>query len=150
MLSERVEPTIRALTEETGTTIDITDEGNVTIAAIDAEAARVAIKKIEDLTAEVVVGNVYEGKVLRLLEFGAIVSVLPGKDGLLHISQLANERVNQVSDYVKEGQDVRVKVIEADDKGRLRLSMKALLNEDKDKPADSEKNEVEASEGSDG
>ena len=142
--------TIRALTEETGTTIDITDEGNVTIAAIDAEAARVAIKKIEDLTAEVVVGNVYEGKVLRLLEFGAIVSVLPGKDGLLHISQLANERVNQVSDYVKEGQDVRVKVIEADDKGRLRLSMKALLNEQEDKPADSEKKEVEASEGSDG
>ena len=142
--------TIRALTEETGTTIDITDEGNVTIAAIDAEAARVAIKKIEDLTAEVVVGNVYEGKVLRLLEFGAIVSVLPGKDGLLHISQLANERVNQVSDYVKEGQDVRVKVIEADDKGRLRLSMKALLNEEKDKPADSEKNEVEASEKLDG
>ncbi len=142
--------TIRALTEETGTTIDITDEGNVTIAAIDAEAARVAIKKIEDLTAEVVVGNVYEGKVLRLLEFGAIVSVLPGKDGLLHISQLANERVNQVSDYVKEGQDVRVKVIEADDKGRLRLSMKALLNEQEDKPADSERKEVEASEGSDG
>ena len=142
--------TIRALTEETGTTIDITDEGNVTIAAIDAEAARVAIKKIEDLTAEVVVGNVYEGKVLRLLEFGAIVSVLPGKDGLLHISQLANERVNQVSDYVKEGQDVRVKVIEADDKGRLRLSMKALLNEQEDNPDDSEKKEVEASEGSDG
>ena len=142
--------TIRALTEETGTTIDITDEGNVTIAAIDAEAARVAIKKIEDLTAEVVVGNVYEGKVLRLLEFGAIVSVLPGKDGLLHISQLANERVNQVSDYVKEGQDVRVKVIEADDKGRLRLSMKALLNEQEGNPDDSEKKEVEASEGSDG
>ena len=140
--------TIRALTEETGTTIDITDEGNVTIAAIDAEAARVAIKKIEDLTAEVVVGNVYEGKVLRLLEFGAIVSVLPGKDGLLHISQLANERVNQVSDYVKEGQEVRVKVIEADDKGRLRLSMKALLNEQEEKPADSEKKEVEASESS--
>ena len=142
--------TIRALTEETGTTIDISDEGNVTIAAIDAEAARVAIKKIEDLTAEVVVGNVYEGKVLRLLEFGAIVSVLPGKDGLLHISQLANERVNQVSDYVKEGQDVRVKVIEADDKGRLRLSMKALLNEQEEKPDASEKKEAEASEGSDG
>ena len=117
---------------------------------VEADTFNEAIKKIEDLTAEVVVGNVYEGKVLRLLEFGAIVSVLPGKDGLLHISQLANERVNQVSDYVKEGQDVRVKVIEADDKGRLRLSMKALLNEEKDKPADSEKNEVEASEGSDG
>ena len=119
--------TIRALTEETDTTIDITDEGNVTIAATSAENAELAIKRIEDLTAEVEVGNVYEGKVLRLLEFGAIVSILPGKDGLLHISQLAHERVNQVSDFVKEGQVVRVKVIEADDKGRLRLSIKALL-----------------------
>jgi polyribonucleotide nucleotidyltransferase len=73
------------------------------------------------------VGKVYDGTVLRLLEFGAIVSILPGKDGLLHISQIANERVNQVSDYLKEGQSIRVKVLEADDKGRLRLSMKALL-----------------------
>ena len=83
------------------------------------------MKRIEELTAEVEVGKIYEGTVLRLLEFGAIVSVLPGKDGLLHISQIANERVNQVSDYVKEGQIIRVKVIEADEKGRLRLSMKA-------------------------
>jgi polyribonucleotide nucleotidyltransferase len=89
------------------------------------------MKRIEELTAEVEVGKAYEGTVLRLLEFGAIVQVLPGKDGLLHISQIANERVNQVSDYVKEGQVVRVKVIEADEKGRLRLSMKALLEEQK-------------------
>jgi len=121
--------TIRAITEETGTTIDIQEDGSITIAATTAEAARDAIRRIEELTAEVEVGRVYEGTVLRLLEFGAIVSVLPGKDGLLHISQIANERVNQVSDYLKEGQAVRVKVIEADEKGRLRLSMKALLEE---------------------
>jgi polyribonucleotide nucleotidyltransferase len=119
--------TIRAITEETGTQIDISEDGSITVAATTGDAARAAIKKIEELTAEVEVGKTYEGTVLRLLEFGAIVSVLPGKDGLLHISQIANERVNQVSDYLKEGQVVRVKVLEADDKGRLRLSMKALL-----------------------
>lgn len=119
--------TIRAITEETGTTIDIQEDGSITIAATSGDAARHAMKRIEELTAEVEVGRVYDGTVLRLLEFGAIVSVLPGKDGLLHISQIANERVNQVSDYLKEGQSVRVKVIEADEKGRLRLSMKALL-----------------------
>ncbi len=124
--------TIRSLTEETDTSIDISDDGNVTVAATSAESAESAIKKIKELTAEVEVGNVYEGKVLRLLEFGAIVSILPGKDGLLHISQLANERVNQVSDFVKEGQIVKVKVIDADDKGRLRLSMKALLEQKND------------------
>ena len=88
-----------------------------------------ARKRIEDITAEVEVGRVYEGTVLRLLDFGAIVQVLPGKDGLLHISQIAKERVNLVSDYVKEGQIVRVKVLEADDKGRLRLSMKAAAED---------------------
>jgi polyribonucleotide nucleotidyltransferase len=119
--------TIRAITEETGTTIDISEDGSITIAATAADAARAAQKRIEELTAEVEVGKVYDGTVLRLLEFGAIVSILPGKDGLLHISQIANERVNQVSDYLKEGQSIRVKVLEADDKGRLRLSMKALL-----------------------
>ena len=122
--------TIRAITEETGTQIDISDDGSITVAATTAEAARAAIKKIEELTAEVEVGKVYDGTVLRLLEFGAIVSILPGKDGLLHISQIANERVNQVSDYLKEGQTIRVKVLEADDKGRLRLSVKALLESD--------------------
>ncbi|MFM1849295.1 MAG: polyribonucleotide nucleotidyltransferase [Pseudomonadota bacterium] len=121
--------TIRSITEETGTTIDIQEDGSITIAATSGDAARAAMSKIEELTAEVEVGKTYEGTVLRLLEFGAIVQILPGKDGLLHISQIANERVNQVSDYVKEGQVVRVKVIEADDKGRLRLSMKALLEQ---------------------
>ena len=118
--------TIRAITEETGTTIDIKDTGDITIAAIDAEAAKRAQKRIEDLTAEVEIGKVYEGTVLKLLEFGAIVQILPGRDGLLHISQIANERVEKVGDYVKEGQVIRVKVLEADDKGRLRLSMKAV------------------------
>nr|AKQ70965.1 polyribonucleotide nucleotidyltransferase [bacterium enrichment culture] len=120
---------IRALTEETGTTIDIQDDGSITIASVNADACNVARKRIEDITAEVEVGRIYEGTVLRLLDFGAIVQVLPGKDGLLHISQIAKERVNQVSDYVKEGQVVRVKVLEADDKGRLRLSMKAAAED---------------------
>jgi polyribonucleotide nucleotidyltransferase len=121
--------TIRAITEETGTTIDIKDTGDITIAAVDAEAAKRAQKRIEDLTAEVEIGKTYEGTVLKLLEFGAIVQILPGRDGLLHISQIANERVEKVGDYVKEGQVIRVKVIEADDKGRLRLSMKAAAAE---------------------
>ena len=121
--------TIRALTEETGCTIDIEDDGTVTISSVNSDAAQVAKKRIEDITAEVEVGKVYEGTVLRLLDFGAIVQILPGKDGLLHISQIANERVNAVSDRLKEGQVVRVKVIETDDKGRVRLSMKALLAE---------------------
>ena len=123
---------IRALTEETGTTIDITDDGTVMIACINAEGGEVAKKRIEAITAEVEVGRIYDGTVLKLLDFGAIVSVLPGKDGLLHISQIANERVNSVADHLKEGQAVRVKVLEADDKGRLRLSMKAVAVENTD------------------
>ena len=118
---------IRALTEETGCVIDIKDDGNVTISSVNADAAQVAKKRIEDITAEVEVGRIYEGTVLRLLDFGAIVQLLPGKDGLLHISQIANERVNAVADYLKEGQSVKVKVIETDDKGRVRLSMKAAM-----------------------
>jgi polyribonucleotide nucleotidyltransferase len=121
---------IRALTEETGCTIDIKDDGTVTIASVNADACNAARKRIEDITAEVEVGKIYEGPVLRLLDFGAIVQLIPGKDGLLHISQIAKERVNNVSDYVKEGQIVRVKVIEADEKGRVRLSMKAAAEED--------------------
>ena len=120
---------IRALTEETGCVIDIEDDGSITISSVNSDAAQTAKKRIEDITAEVEVGRVYEGTVLRLLDFGAIVSLLPGKDGLLHISQIANERVNAVSDHLKEGQTVKVKVIETDDKGRVRLSMKALLAE---------------------
>jgi len=120
---------IRALTEETGTSIDISDDGTVTIACVSSEGGELARKRIEEITADVEVGRIYEGTVLKLLDFGAIVSVLPGKDGLLHISQIANERVNAVADHLKEGQSVRVKVIEADDKGRLRLSMKAAAAE---------------------
>ncbi|SHG55500.1 polyribonucleotide nucleotidyltransferase [Massilia sp. CF038] len=116
---------IRALTEETGTQIDISDEGVVTIASVDAAAGQEAKRRIEELTASVEVGKTYDGVVLKLLDFGAIVQVMPGKDGLLHISQIANERVNAVADYLKEGQAVRVKVLETDDRGRLKLSMKA-------------------------
>ncbi|MDO4936982.1 MAG: polyribonucleotide nucleotidyltransferase [Sutterellaceae bacterium] len=121
--------TIRALCEETGCQINIEDDGMVTIASNDTEKAMIAKKRIEDITAELEVGKVYEGTVQKILDFGAILSLLPGKDGLLHISQIANERVNQVSDYLEEGQTVRVKVIGFDDKGRVRLSMKALLND---------------------
>ena len=116
---------IRALTEETGTQIDISDEGVVTIASVDAAAGQEAKRRIEELTASVEVGKTYDGTVLKLLDFGAIVQVMPGKDGLLHISQIANERVNAVADYLKEGQAVRVKVLETDERGRLKLSMKA-------------------------
>jgi polyribonucleotide nucleotidyltransferase len=119
--------TIRGITEQTGASIDIKEDGSITIASVDGDAGERAKKLIEDITAEVEVGAVYEGTVLKLLDFGAIVSVLPGKDGLLHISQIANERVNTVGDFLKEGQLVKVKVLEADEKGRLRLSMKALL-----------------------
>ena len=122
--------TIRALTEETGTTINVEDDGTVTIASPDTARVEEARRRIEIITAKVEVGQIYEGTVQRLLDFGAIVQLLPGKDGLLHISQIANERVNQVSDYLKEGQKVRVKVIEADEKGRVRLSMKVLLKEE--------------------
>ena len=118
---------IRALTEETGTTIDITDDGTVNIACVSGEAGEEAKRRILAITAEVEVGQIYEGTVTRLLDFGAIISILPGKDGLLHISQIANERVNKVEDFLKEGQKVRVKVLEADEKGRVRLSAKALL-----------------------
>lgn len=107
------------------------------IACISAEGGELARKRIEDITAEVEVGRIYDGTVLKLLDFGAIVSVLPGKDGLLHISQIANERVNNVSDHLKEGQAVRVKVLEADEKGRLRLSMKAVNSEVADSGAPS-------------
>ncbi|HJV85686.1 MAG TPA: polyribonucleotide nucleotidyltransferase [Noviherbaspirillum sp.] len=121
---------IRALTEETGTQIDITDEGIVTIASVDAAAGQEAKRRIEELTASVEIGKIYDGVVLKLLDFGAIVQVMPGKDGLLHISQIANERVNAVADYLKEGQQVRVKVLEMDDRGRLKLSMKAAAAEE--------------------
>ena len=118
---------IRALTEETGAQIDIQEDGSVKIACTSTESGELAKKRIEEITAEVEVGKVYEGPVIKLLDFGAIVNVLPGRDGLLHISQIAHERVNTIGEHLKEGQVVRVKILEADEKGRLRLSMKALL-----------------------
>ena len=126
---------IRAITEETGTTIDIQEDGTITIASVNSQAADAAKARIEAIAADVEVGKIYDGTVLKLLDFGAIVSILPGRDGLLHISQIANERVNAVADYLKEGQKVRVKVLEADEKGRVRLSMKALTPEEGGAPA---------------
>jgi polyribonucleotide nucleotidyltransferase len=117
---------IRGIQEETGTTIEIEDDGTINIACVSSEGGEAAKKKIQELTADVEVGKIYEGTVLRLLDFGAIVQLLPGRDGLLHISQISHERVNAVSDHLKEGQSVKVKVLEADDKGRVRLSMKAI------------------------
>ena len=126
---------IRGIQEETGTTIEIEDDGTIAIACVSAEGGEAARKRIQDITADVEVGKIYEGPVLRLLDFGAIVQVLPGRDGLLHISQISQERVNAVSDHLKEGQVVKVKVIEADDKGRVRLSMKAVQAQEKEKQA---------------
>ena len=122
---------IRALTEETGTQINIEEDGTITIASNDSAKADEAKRRIAEITAELEVGKVYEGPVTKILDFGALINLLPGKDGLLHISQIAHERVERVQDYLKEGQIVKVKVMETDEKGRVKLSMKALL----DRPA---------------
>ena len=122
--------TIQALTKETGCSIDIKDDGTVTIASTSAEGMAEAKSRIEGITAEAEVGKIYEGPVVKLLEFGALVNILPGKDGLLHISEISNERVKDVKDHLQEGQIVRVKLLAADERGRLRLSMKALLSQD--------------------
>ncbi len=118
--------TIRALTEETGATIEIEDDGTIRIASVNEADGKEAQRRIEELTAEIEVGKVYEGKVSKIMDFGAFVTVLPGKDGLVHISQISNERVEKVSDKLKEGEVVKVKVLELDRQGRVRLSMKAL------------------------
>ena len=110
--------------------VEIEDDGTIAIACVSAEGGEAARKRIQELTADVEVGKIYEGPVLRLLDFGAIVQLLPGRDGLLHISQISHERVNAVSDHLKEGQMVKVKVLEADDKGRVRLSMKAVKEQE--------------------
>ncbi len=119
--------TIRGLCEETGCQINIAEDGVTTVASTDAEKANFAIQRINEITAEVEIGKTYEGAVTKLFDFGALVNLLPGKDGLLHISQIAHERVENVGDYLKEGQIVKVKVLETDEKGRVKLSMKALL-----------------------
>ncbi|MBC7755258.1 MAG: polyribonucleotide nucleotidyltransferase [Bdellovibrio sp.] len=132
---------IQALTKETGTSIDIADDGTIKIACTSSEQGDDAKRRILAITADVEVGQIYEGPVVKILDFGAVVSLLPGKDGLVHISQIAHQRVNAVSDFVKEGDIVKVKVVEIDDKGKVRLSMKALI----DAPAREEKT-VEADE----
>ena len=112
------------MTESTGTSIEIDDDGTIKIAATDEAAAQAAVKRIEALTAEVEVGRIYEGKVARIVDFGAFVTVLPGKDGLVHISQISDKRVEDVNDYLSVGEVVKVKVLEIDRQGRVRLSMK--------------------------
>jgi polyribonucleotide nucleotidyltransferase len=136
--------TIRALTDETGCQINIEEDGTITIAATEAAKADEAKRRIEEITAEVEVGKIYEGPVTKILDFGALINLLPGKDGLLHISQIAHERVERVSDYLQEGQVVKVKVLETDEKGRVKLSMKALAERpagDSGRPAPAERGE---------
>ena len=127
--------TIRALTEETGTQINIEEDGTITIAATDGAKAQEAKRRIEEITAEVEIGKVYEGPITKILDFGALVNLLPGKDGLLHISQISHERIGKVTDVLAEGQIVRVKVLETDEKGRVKLSMKALMERPEAPPA---------------
>ncbi len=122
--------TIRSITEETGTTIDITDDGNVVIASVNREAAEAARKRIEQIVSDVEPGRIYEGKVAKLMDFGAFVTIMPGKDGLVHVSQISSERVEKVSDKLKEGDIVKVGVLEVDKQGRLRLSMKAVTEDE--------------------
>ena len=127
--------TIRSITEETGATIDIEDDGTITIFGEGAESRDAAIAQIESITAEAEVGKVYTGKVAKIADFGAFVTILPGKDGLVHISQIAQERVEKVSDYLSEGQEVQVKVLDVE-RGRIKLSIKELLEGDETKEAD--------------
>ena len=130
--------TIRALTEETGATIDISDDGSIRIYSADADGLANAIYRIEEITAEAEVGRIYEGTVARIVDFGAFVTIMPGTDGLLHISQIAQERVEKVTDYLKEGQQIRVKVLDVDARGRIKLSMKEVEAEEGGAPAAAE------------
>jgi len=122
--------TIRSITEQTGAQIDISDDGTIKIAAVDGIAGNAAKAMIEDITAEAEVGKIYNGKVAKIMDFGAFVTILPGKDGLLHISQISNERVEDVNAHLKEGQEVQVKLLEIDRQGRMRLSVKEITEEE--------------------
>lgn len=119
--------TIRSITEETGATIDIADDGTITVASADRAASDDAVSRIKQITEDIEPGSIYEGKVAKIMDFGAFVNLAPGKDGLVHVSQISHERVNKVSDHLKEGDVVKVKVLEVDKQGRIRLSMKALI-----------------------
>ena len=121
--------TIRTLTEESGTSIEVNDDGSINIVANDRQSGELVKSRIESLTADVEVNQVYEGKVVRIVDFGAFVNVLPGKDGLVHVSQISHQRVEDVNEVLNVGQMVQVKVLEIDRQGRIRLSMKALENE---------------------
>jgi len=121
--------TIRAICEETGATIDLDDDGTVRVASADSAAATAAKERVEQITADVEVGAIYEGTVSKIMDFGAFVTILPGRDGLVHISQISNERVEKVTDKLSEGEKIKVKVLEIDKQGRIRLSMKAIANE---------------------
>ena len=139
--------TIRSITEESGATVDIDDDGTVRIFGQDQAARDKAVEMVEEITAEAEVGAIYTGTVARIVDFGAFVNILPGKDGLVHISQIANERVENVTDHLSEGQEVRVKVLDVDQRGRIKLSIKELLDDEvvadeevvvEEAPADSE------------
>jgi polyribonucleotide nucleotidyltransferase len=122
--------TIQSITKETGTQIDIQDDGTIVIASVNAAQAQAAKARIEQITSDVEPGRIYEGKVAKLMDFGAFVTIAPGKDGLVHVSQISSERVEKVSDKLKEGEIVKVKVLEVDKQGRIRLSMKAVLEDE--------------------
>jgi polyribonucleotide nucleotidyltransferase len=123
--------TIRSITEETGTTIDISDDGTIIVGSVNREAGEAAKKRIEQIVSDVEPGRIYEGKVAKLMDFGAFVTIMPGKDGLVHVSQISDERVEKVSDKLKEGDIVKVKVLEVDKQGRIRLSMKAVTEDER-------------------
>jgi polyribonucleotide nucleotidyltransferase len=122
--------TIRSITEDSGATVDIDDDGTIRVFGQDQMARDKAVALIEEITAEAEVGEIYKGTVARIVDFGAFVNILPGKDGLVHISQIANERVENVSDHLSEGQEVRVKVLDVDQRGRIKLSIKELLEDE--------------------
>ena len=123
--------TIRSITEETGASVDIDDDGNVRIYGEDAASRDAAVAMIEEITAEAEIGKVYKGVVSKIVDFGAFVTILPGKDGLVHISQIAQERVEKVTDHLSEGQEIIVKVLKIDDRGKVSLSMKDVTDEEK-------------------
>ena len=120
--------TIRSITEETGAEVDVEDDGTVRIYAADGASKDAAVARVEEITAEAEVGRIYQGRVERIVDFGAFVNILPGKDGLLHISQIAEERVEKVTDYLEEGQEVEVVCLDTDQRGRIKLSMKEVQN----------------------
>ena len=122
--------TIRSITEQSGATVDIDDDGTVRIFGQDQASRDAAVALVEEITAEAEIGAVYTGTVARIVDFGAFVNILPGKDGLVHISQIANERVENVTDHLKEGEEVRVKVLDVDQRGRIKLSIKELLEDE--------------------